>query len=129
DFLTTNTFGNVDLYLSTNTMLPLLQAPTNALYAATNAGEKFIRVFADQPVNPLTPGRWFLAVANPYNFAARYCVMVQTIRPNLPSSTLTNGIPYCQTNTQASPIGLFRFDVATNALQAVFETFGATDDV
>jgi hypothetical protein len=110
-------------------MLPLLQPPTNALYAATNAGEKFIRVFADQPSNPLTPGRWFLAVANPYNFAASFCVMARPISTNLPYITLTNGIPYCQTNTQASPIGLFRFDVATNAIQAVFETFGANGDV
>src|SRR4030095_12990881 len=47
----------------------------------------------------------------------------------LPYITRTTGCPYCQPNTQASPIGLFRFDVATNALQAVFETFGATDDV
>ncbi len=131
DFLTTNATGNVDLYISTGAMLPLFAAPTNALHASVNApsGNELIQITPDLLPSPLTPGRWFLAVVNRESFEVTNCVQVVQYTTNLPYLTLTNGIAYGDANTVANPAGFYKFTVATNALQVVFETFGASDDV
>ncbi len=131
DFFITNATGNVDLYLGTNTLVPLFAAPTNALYAATNpaSGNEFIRVDVSQLPNPLTPGKWFLAVVNADIDTVSNCVQVIQYTTNLLYVPLTNGVAYGDTATVAAPAGLYQFEVATNALQVVFETFGATGDV
>ncbi len=131
DFLTTNATGDVDLYISTNTMTPLFQAPTNAMYVSSTPGsaDELLRVSAFAPTNPLTPGCWFLAVVNKDIMPVNYQVLVTEYTTNLPYITLTNGVAYMDKVSPANPIGLFQFEVATNALQVVFETFAADGDV
>lgn len=133
DFVLTNLAAgaNVDLYLSTNTMTPLLQAPTNSMYASTLAGGDFIRVSGYAATNPLTPGTWFIAVVNPTAVAVNFELCVTEYVTNAPPYiALTNGVRFNDSVTPPNdPIGLFKFDVATNAIQVVFETFGANGPV
>jgi hypothetical protein len=131
EFITTNASGNVDLYISTNTMTPLFLTPTNAMYGSSNAltADERIPVSAFGATNPLTPGCWFLAVVNQDVTPVDYQVLVTEYTTNLPYITLTNGVAYMDSVSPPAPVGLYKFDVATNALQTVFETFAADGDV
>jgi subtilisin-like proprotein convertase family protein len=129
DFILTNIIGsNIDLYISTNTMTPLFVAPTNGMYASTNPAvdPELIRVSGFALTNALTPGCWFIAVVNTNAGPVNYNLMVTEYTTNLPYITLTNGIPYGDSVDLQDPVGLYKFQVAPNALQVVFDTLDAT---
>jgi subtilisin-like proprotein convertase family protein len=123
--------GNVDLYISTNTMTPLFAAPNNALRSSTSPGlfADFIRLDSFTTVPLLTPGTWFLAVVNPDITPVHYDVAVWETLTNLDYLALTNGVCYADQVNPAEPVGLYKFDVAPDALQVVFEVFNMTGDV
>lgn len=129
--ITGNSSSNIDLYISTNTMRLLETSPTNALFASTNvrSGTEVISLSVLTTNTFLTPGTWYLAVVNKTNGPVDYCVAVNQFITNIDYVTLTNGVPYMDRVSQSDLVGFYRFDVAPNALQVVFETFAADGDV
>jgi subtilisin-like proprotein convertase family protein len=133
DFQTFAASGNVDLYISTNEMVPLLVSPTNALFASTNipSGDELIQLSVFDPNMLLTPGTWYLAVVNKDTVPVDYTVCVRQFTTNIDYITLVSGVPHmAQAGVTASnAIAYYRFVVSPNALQAVFETFATSGDV
>jgi subtilisin family serine protease/subtilisin-like proprotein convertase family protein len=132
DFLTLGGNSNIDLYISTNTMKLLETSPTNAMFFSTNGippGDERVSLSVLTTNRFLTPGTWYLAVVNKTNTPVDYCVVVNQFITNIDYITLTNGVPYMDGVSQSDLVGFYRFDVAPNALQVVFETFGADGDV
>jgi hypothetical protein len=59
-----------------------------------------------------------------------YAVCVTEFTTNLDYITLASGVPYMsEVGPGTNKVGYYRFDVSPGALQAVFETFGATNDI
>src|SRR5439155_4862570 len=90
---------------------------------------ELIPVSAFGAIDPLTPGYWFLAVVNKDPLPVNYEVLVTEYTTNLPYVTLTSGVAYMDQVSPTDPVGLYQFDVASNAIQVVFETFAADGDV
>lgn len=133
DFRTIAGNSNIDLYISTNTMRLLEITPTNALFTSTNGspqpGNEIISLSVFTTNTLLTSGTWYLAVVNKTNVPVNYCVVVHEFTTNINYITLTNGVPYMDRVSPGDLVGYYRFDVAPNALQVVFETFAADGDV
>ncbi len=131
DFQTMAPAGNVDLFISTGAMLPLGALPTNALFAGANGpgGNEAIQLSAFNPTNLLTPGTWYLAVVNRDTVDVDYSVVVRVLTTNINYIALSSGVSSTGQVAVVGGVGFYRFDVSPGALQAVFETFGATDDV
>lgn len=131
DFQTMAPVGNVDLFISTTAMLPLGMLPTNAPFAGANGpgGDEAIQLSAFDPSRLLTPGTWYLAVVNRDTVAVDYSVVVRVQTTNINYVPLSSGVSSTGQVAVVGGIGFYRFEVSPGALQAVFETFGATDDV
>lgn len=131
DFQTMTAAGNVDLYISTGAMLPLGVAPANAMFAGANGpgGDEAIQLSAFDTGKLLTPGTWYLAVVNRDTVDVNYSVVVRTQATNINYISLSSGVPMAVTISAVGGVGFYRFEVSPGAVQAIFETFNATDDV
>src|SRR6185369_13647349 len=79
---------------------------------------------------PLSPGAWYLAVANSNAVPVTYQIKATQLISNL--ITLASGIRYSNTVAAGNGIDLtdfYQFTVSTNAVQAQFETLGANGNV
>ena len=86
----------------------------------------------------LTPGDWHLAVVNrdPTDVTYSVCATEYVIGTNQPGGIirLTNAVPYANlvlpsNNVASSGRDYYVFTVSSNAVQADFETFGASGNV
>ncbi len=131
-FETVQQAGNVDIYVRQSLPLP---GPTNYFHAGTNnAGLlEWIPVTTNSTPFPLTPGDWFVAVVNRESFPVPYWLRATEVLASQIVS-LTNGVAFTNT-AAASPTPLqlsadyYVFNVSSGAVQTVFETLGASNNV
>lgn len=130
DFQTMATAGNVDLFISTGALLPLGGTPTNAPFAgAGGSGNELIQLSVFDAAKLLTPGTWYLAVVNRDTVDVDYSVVVNVKTTNINYISLSSGVPVSGIFAAVGAVDFYRFEVSPGAIQAVFETFGATNDV
>lgn len=138
-----NVTWDVNAYLRRELLLPRGDL---ADYFGTNTGlgpERFL-VASNSAPRPLAPGLWFLAVTNtavvtnigfasPTHYDATFTVRLAGIVTE-DITRLTNGVPRTNTapvvtNSPCRPAQHYVFRVSTNAVEAVFKTFGASGNV
>jgi subtilisin-like proprotein convertase family protein len=131
DFQTLAGASNIDLFVSSTTMSPLAAAPTNGAFAAVNGagGDETVQLTVFNPAFLLSPGTWYLAVVNRESVPVNYSVVVNARSTNLNYIQLSSGVPYADQIVAPGAAGFYRFDVSPGAVQAIFETFNATNDV
>lgn len=130
--------GNADLYLRPEVLLP---TPANFTHRSVNPGatSELIALTTNNAV-PLRPGNYYVNVRNNDLTNVNYRIRFTEIDASGTGSgiiTLTNGLSYSNQVgvASASPGSLFSgvqfyaFEVSTNAFQALFETFEATNNV
>jgi hypothetical protein len=129
-FQLTNLNGNVELVARQGTPLPTL---TDFDYGSFNPGanDESIFVFTNSsPVALLTPGRWYLGVFNLDVVPVTYTIVANEYTNLAPFITLTNGIPYANTNSGIGNLtDYYRYVVTGSVARAQFEINGPTADM
>jgi hypothetical protein len=125
-----NLTGNVQLAARWGAPLPTLSS-FDYLSANPGVNDEVIIVDTNSLPVPLAPGRWYLGVFNVDTVAVDYTIQATEFTNALPNIiTLTNAIPYFNTNTLLSGnADYYRFEVSTNAARAQFEINGPDGDV
>ena len=123
--------GNVNLVARRGFPLPSL---TDYQYGSFNPGtnEEEIIVFTNSSPVVLTPGDWYLAVYNASATDVVYTALVTDFTGAVPNIiTLTNGIPYPNTNGSVGTVGYdyYRYVVSGNAVRAQFELDGPSTNM
>jgi hypothetical protein len=124
-----NLTGNADLVARLGPALPNLQ---NYDYGSFNPGTNAeqITIFTNSSPQVLTPGRWYLGVFDSDVSAVAYTILATEITNPPPIITLTNMVPYPNTN---SGVGFasdyYRFTVGPTAVRAQFEIDNPSADV
>jgi len=81
---------------------------------------------------PLTPGGWYLAVSNASGAPVSYTILATELTNTAVPViiTLTNGIPYANSNSGGTnTVDYYRYVVTTNAARAQFEVDNPSGDV
>jgi hypothetical protein len=135
-FETYNADGNVDLYLQyglpiTNYSL-LRPISTGNFISSESAGlanESICLLPSSTPIS-LRTGSWYLAVVNRENRDVNYCLRASAVEVR----RLTDGVTRCDflnlaDGSAVNGIRYYSFNVATNAVQATFETLFQTGNL
>lgn len=129
DLVSTN--GDVNLIARQGAPLPTVM-PANYQFGSFNIGTNAeqILVFTNGAPVALTPGLWFLGVVSTTPTPVDYTITATELTNAFPTIiTLTNGIPYMNTNSGAAGTAqYYRYVVTTNAARVQFETFAAEGD-
>lgn len=122
--------GNVNLVARRGAPVPTLSSFD---YGSFNSGtnREDILVFTNsQPVALLTPGRWYLGVFNAEVLPVTYTILATEYSNLPPIITLTNAIPYYNTNFAiGAGADYYRYVVTTNAVRAQFEINNPSADL
>ncbi len=129
-FILTNLSGNVDLAVNSNLPLPTMSRYHYGSFLPGNLDE-LVAVFTNSTPVRAGPGRWYAGVFNMDTADVAYTIVaIELTNPIPPVITLTNTIPYANTNSAgAFPIDYYRFIVSQNAVRAQFEINGPSDDM
>lgn len=108
--------------------------PTTASYDygsfAPGTNDEDIVVFTNSTPVALAPGRWYLGVFNADVAPVTYTILATEYSNLPPIITLTNGIPYYNTNSGTGlAADYYRYVVTTNAVRAQFEINGPSGDL
>lgn len=122
--------GNVNLVVRKGAPLP---TPASYDYGSFSPGNnpEDIFIFTNSVPVPLTAGRWYLGVFNAEFVPVAYTIVATEFTNQFPSIvTLTNGIPYANTNSGSVPAtDYYRYVVSASAVRAQFEINGPSDDL
>ena len=130
-FALTNLSGNVDLVASFGMPFPTTD-PGGYDYGSFNpaAVPEQIIVFTNSTPVALAPGEWYLGVINNDTVPVTYTIVVTDYTNALPNIiTLTNGIPYANTNSgvSGSAADYYMYIVEPGAKRGQFEINNASD--
>ena len=112
--------------------LPLPSLTSYDYFNANPAASNIIMVWTNSTPVPLAPGdTWYFAVVNVTGASVTYTVKATEITNNWPAIiTLTNGLPYFNTNSGVGGANdYYRYVVTTNAVRAQFEIDNPTADL
>jgi subtilisin-like proprotein convertase family protein len=129
-FKVSNLSGDVALVARKGLPLPSLSSYD---YITNNPGtnDEIISVFTNSAPVPLSPGDWYLAVANLSGPPVAYTITASELTNNASVVTLTNGIAYFSSNSGAgSATDYYRYTVTNNPpARAQFEVDNPSGDV
>jgi hypothetical protein len=129
-FALTNLSGDVDLVVRKGLPLPTLTSYDYGSFAP-GTNDELIVIFPNSAPVPLSPGWWYLGVFNQDVTNVTYTIVAVELTSALPTIiTLTNGVPYFNTNFAGSaPDDYYRYIVSPSAVRAQFEVDNPTEDV
>jgi len=137
---TINASGNVDLFLQYGSpCFPLFSfsiAVSNQVYSSTSPSNynEIVCVSTNTRPFPLTNGLWYAAVVNRDPTNVNYCLRTRLLLES-DITHLSNGLAQCSSMTMTNDnnprddVQYYVFHVSSNAVQATFETFGASGNV